>query len=280
MRRSTTKTRLATLNMSGDREAQQNRFALNGQTAIVTGGHRGLGRAISLGLGYAGADVIVIDRDGPRDSDVPHLLSTLGRGHISVTCDLNDTDETKQAGEKVMSIVGEDGVNILVNNAGIASLGAFEQLSVEQWDKTLGTNLRAAFILSQKVVGDEKGGMLKHGRGVVVNVSSVAGSAGFVNHAAYSASKAGLEMLTKSMTTEWGRKGIRANAVAPTVVMTEMGRRVWEGTVEAEELLKRIPQGRFAEEREVADVVVFLCSEAASMVNGVVLPVDGGFACM
>lgn len=249
---------------------------LSGRLAVVTGGHRGVGAAISLALGKRGADVIVVDRGGPQDSGVVGALHTLGRQHWSVQVDLEEAASVTEAGEAVQRIAGTRGVDILVNNAGVAHLGKLEALSCTAWDATMSTNVRAPFLLSQALANGENG-MLARGCGVIVNVTSVAGTAALKDHAAYCASKAALDMLTKVMAAEWAARGIRANAVAPTVVLTEMGRRAWGSQEKAAPMLARIPAGRFAEPDEVADAVVFLASDAAGMIHGQVLSVDGGY---
>lgn len=254
-----------------------NRFSLAGKTVVVTGGHRGIGRDISIAAAQAGADIVVIDRHGPDASDVPSTLETLGRRYYSFQANLLNASDISQAVEQALKTVGP--VDALVNNAGITRLAPFEELSIEQWDETIAVNLRAPFLMTQAFAKGPSG-MLARGRGAIVNVTSVAGSFAFDHHAAYCASKAGLDMLTKVITCEWGKKGIRANAVAPTVVMTAMGKEVWGKPEAGDPMLAKIPQGRFAEPSEVADAVVYLCSDASSMINGAVLPVDGGFGCV
>lgn len=256
-----------------DLQQQQSRFSLLGRVAVVTGGHRGLGREISLGIARAGGDVIVIDRGGPADSDVPSVIRELGRRHWSFRADLADVDELCVAADSAKAAVA--GVDILVNNAGIASVVPLEEATVADWDAIMAVNLRAPFLLAQMFATGEKG-MLARGRGVIVNVSSVAGTGALEGHAAYGASKAGLNMLTKIITTEWAARGIRANAVAPTVVLTEMGKQAWGSEEKGGPMKKRIPQNRFVEPYEVADAVVFLASDAASMINGEIMHIDGG----
>ena len=165
-------------------------------------------------------------------------------------------------------------VDIVVNNAGVALLGRLAEFDEEAWDTTMAVNVRAAMsvtkaflpsLLLKPTQNSEKDetDVIERGNGkggVIVNVSSVAGHAALANHAAYCASKAALEMLTKCMTAEWAALGIRANTVAPTVVLTAMGKAIWEGTPQGDEMLKRLPMRRFARPEEVADVVAFLAS--------------------
>jgi NAD(P)-dependent dehydrogenase (short-subunit alcohol dehydrogenase family) len=257
------------------------RLSLTGSVALVTGGHRGIGAAISVGLAGAGADIVVLDRGGPGESPVPAAITALGRKVWAVQADLGDEESVRKAAASAFELVAPAVVDILVNNAGIACLGPLESLSIRDWDTTMSVNVRAAFLLSQLVAtggnrGD--GGMLARRRGAIVNVSSAAGSGALLEHGAYCASKAALNMLTRSLAIEFGGRGIRANGVGPTVVLTEMGIANWSEPGKRDGMLARIPAGRFAKPHEVADAVVFLASDAASMIHGQTLAVDGGFS--
>lgn len=245
---------------------------LRGRTALVTGGHRGVGAAISVALGRQGADVIIVDRNGAQDSLVPTTLTSLNVKTWSLCHNLSDPNAARRAALEAQDLAGGC-IDILVNNAGITRLAPISELKIQDWDDTMATNLRAPFILAQTLAP----AMRAKGLGTIVNISSVAGTRALHEHVAYCASKAALDMLTRSMALEWGAHGVRTNAVAPTVVMTTMGRAVWGNAEKGDEMRARIPQNRFAEPREVADVVVFLVSDAASMINGQILMVDGGF---
>lgn len=260
-------------------EKQRERWSLEGRIAVVTGGHRGIGKAISIGLGAAGADVIIIDRQGAKDSDMEALISSMGRKYASIRADMSDDSSILHAAREAERVAEEwgGGVSVLVNNAGVALLDSLEKLTVSAWDTSFAVNVRGTFILTRELVTGQKG-MLSYGKGSVVNISSAAGSRALRSHAAYCSSKAAVEMLTRGMTEEWAGRGIRCNAVAPTVVLTDMGREIWEGTAEGDEMIRRVPAGRFALPHEIADVVVFLCTDGASMINGAVIPVDGGFS--
>lgn len=240
--------------------------ALLNLTAVVTGGHRGLGAAISEALGAAGANVLVIDRSGVGESKIPDTLKRSGVRHWSVCAELADSASVLTAAAEVRRLVPDSRVDILVNNAGVALLNTLDELDVQQLDTTYAVNVRAPIMLAQALKPR-----------TIVNVSSVASSRALNEHAAYCASKAAIDMITRVMALEWGPRGVRANAVAPTVVMTEMGRRVWSSPEKGGPMLARIPQGRFAEPEDVARAVVYLASDAADMINGQVLPVDGGF---
>ncbi len=243
---------------------------LNGRVAVVTGGHRGVGAAISVALGAAGADIIVIDRNGPRDSDVPAQLEAHQVRHWSLTADLSDATQTVAVSEEACKLAN---VDILVNNAGVSRLSPLIDMPLEKWDTTMAVNARAPFLLAQKFAR----GMIERKSGAIVNISSVASTCAFRDHASYCASKGALDMLTRVMSLEWGAHGIRVNGVAPTVVLTDMGKKAWSDPVKQAPMIARIPRGSFAEPEEVASVVVFLVSSASAMVNGQTIPIDGGF---
>lgn len=260
-------------------ECQLRRFLMTGKTAVVTGGHRGIGQAISMGIALAGGNVIVIDRSGPKGTSVPEEIRLAGQKHGAVQANLNDKEEVVRAANEAKQIAAQWGtrIDVLVNNAAVARLSPIESVVVDEWDDTMNVNVRAPMLLARELVNGPDG-MLANGGGVIVNVSSVAGQAALPRHSAYSASKAALEMLTKTMTSEWASRGIRANTVSPTVVLTAMGRAVWQDTQEGEDMVKRLPVGRFAESNEISDVILFLCSDASAMIHGAIIPIDGGYA--
>lgn len=255
------------------------RPTLEGKTTVITGGHRGIGRTISIALARAGSNVIIIDSKGAGNSDVPSTIQEAGKRHASIIANLADAHDVVAAAASAIQVATQwdTRVSALVNNAGIAHLQSVQSTTLEAWDETMAVNARAPFLLARELAGAQSG-MLHNGGGSIVNVSSAAGQSALRLHASYSASKATLEMLTKTMAVEWASHGIRINAIAPTVVFTDMGRRIWDGTDAGRELIKRVPTGRFAEPQEIADVVVFLLSDGAVMINGAVIPIDGGFS--
>jgi NAD(P)-dependent dehydrogenase (short-subunit alcohol dehydrogenase family) len=260
--------------------------SLEGQVALVTGGHRGIGGAISVALATLGADIIVVDRSGPQESDVPERALAIGRQVLSVKADLADEvsvrDAIMRAQHCSMSIFGKD-ISILVNNAGIADLASLENLSMTTWDEVMNINVRSALLIAQLLcnpsnAGKSRGMLDRPGGGTIVNVSSAASTAALVDHGAYCASKAALNMVTRSMAKEWAGRGVRVNGVAPTVVLTEMGKKVWSAPDKRDPMLARIPAGRFAKVEEISDVVAFLCSDASAMIHGQTIAVDGGYS--
>src|ERR1700759_5064025 len=238
-------------------------FDFNQKRVLVTGAGKGIGREIATMLHRFNARVVALSR---TENDLQNLQQEIGCEAIAA--DLGDPASARRAAEKA----GE--IDHLVNNAAIAILEPFLKTSVEAWDKTMAVNLRAVMIVSQVVAKQ----MIDRGvGGSVVNVSSMASFQALHNHAAYCASKAGLDQLTAVMAVELGEHHIRVNSVNPTVVLTEMGKRAWSDTVKGGPMLARIPLGRFAECEDIASVVCFLLTDGAAMLNGLALRIDGGF---
>lgn len=231
--------------------------------ALVTGAGKGIGRDIALMLHRFNAQVIAMSR---TQVDLDKLQSEIGCE--TILADLEDATEARQAAERA----GD--VDLLVNNAAIAILEPFLETKAESWDATMAVNLRAVLVVSQVVAKR----MIERGiAGSIVNISSMSSFQALPDHAAYAASKAGLDQLSKVMAVELGAHGIRVNSINPTVVMTDMGRRAWGEPSKGGPMLARIPLHRFAECEDIASVVCFILSDAAGMLNGLALRVDGGF---
>ena len=242
-------------------------FDLSGQVALVTGGASGIGHAIATALAGRGARLVLVD----RAANVAATAAALpGSGHTGVLLDLSEFGSIEPA---VAGIVAQAGrIDILVNNAGIVRLGAAEEATEADWDLTMAVNLKAPFLVAQ-AVGRR---MVAQGRGRIVNIASQAALVALHGHVAYAASKAAIIGMTKVMAYEWGPKGVTVNSVSPTVVNTELGRLAWAGDV-GTAFRAKIPTGRFAEPDEIAIAVLYLASNAAGMVNGENLVVDGGY---
>jgi NAD(P)-dependent dehydrogenase (short-subunit alcohol dehydrogenase family) len=233
-----------------------------GRRALVTGAGKGIGRATAVKLAREGARVVALGRD-LRDLD---SLRQETNCEI-VQADLRDVAATRAAARTFES------VDLLVNCAGITALLPFLETPIETYDEVMAVNVRAALVLSQEVA---RRLIERKQRGAIVNVSSTASFIGVPLHTAYCTSKGALDSLTMVMAVELGEHGIRVNAVNPTVAMTAMGKLAWSDPAKSGPVLQRIPLGRFAEPEEVADAILYLLSDRASMVNGVCLRVDGG----
>ncbi|WP_182084132.1 GolD/DthD family dehydrogenase [Aureimonas sp. ME7] len=242
-------------------------FSLAGKVAVVTGGGSGIGAAIASAFARKGASLALFDiQREAADAQAREI----GRGARAFRCDVADKACVDEAVAAAHSAFGR--IDILVNSAGIVALAPAETLSLDAWDRTIAINLRGTFLVCQ-AVGRL---MIASGGGRIVNLASQAGTVAIEEHAAYCASKFGVIGLTKTLAAEWGRHGIRANTISPTVVLTELGRQAWSGE-KGEAAKKRIPAGRFAHPEEIAAAAVFLASSGADMINGADLLVDGGY---
>ena len=242
---------------------------LDGKVALVTGGSRGIGRAIALRLGQEGADVAVCARNVEAAGEVASEIEGLGRKCLVRACDVADTE---QAGALIASTIEELGqLDILVNNAGVTRDNLLMRMKEEDWDEVLAINLKGAFNCARAAVRP----MLKARGGRIVNITSVVGLQGNAGQANYAASKAGLIGLTKSLARELASRGITANAVAPGLV-PETGMTSELAAEVQQQMLSAVPLGRAGTPEDVAHAVAFLASKQAAYITGQVLAVDGG----
>lgn len=242
----------------------------HGKTAIITGATKGIGRDIAVSFARAGCSLGVTGRNEEELREVAEEARALGVECKTRKADLASSADCLEMAEHFAGIFPV--IDILVNNAGLSFPEKLVDLEVEHWDTTLAVNLRAPALVSKVIAAK----MIRQGRGVIINVSSNASLAGITEHAAYCASKFGLNGLTKVMAVELGPHGIRVNAVAPTVVLTPMGNTVWGDPKKADPVKAKIPLGRFAYPKEVTSAVFFLASESAAMIHGETLVIDGG----
>jgi len=242
---------------------------LTGKTAIVTGGGSGIGLAIAQLLAARGARLVLVGRKPVVLEAAAALPGGAGR-HLGIIGDVSDPATAEAAVKAALGLAGR--VDILVNNAGIASVAPAESTALADFDRVMAVNARGPFLMSQ-AAGRV---MLAQRAGRIINIASAAAVVAVDKHVAYCASKFALIGLTKVLALEWGRHGVTVNAVSPTVVETAMGKQVWSGAP-GEAMKARIPAGRFATPEEIAAAVAFLASDAAAMINGDNLVVDGGY---
>lgn len=240
---------------------------LRGKVAVVTGGAAGIGLAISRAFATNHATVCLVTI---RVAEAAKRAAELGMQCAAFGCDVSDAASVSRVVNQIVAQFGR--IDILVNNAGVAHLAPAELLPLVAWEKTLSTNLSGTFLMSQ-AVGRH---MLDRRCGKIINIASQAATVALNDHAAYCASKAGVLGLTRALALEWAGRGVTVNAISPTVVLTELGRKAWDGP-KGEALKALIPTGRFAQPEEVAGVALFLASQASNMINGADILVDGGY---
>lgn len=256
---------------------------LKGQRAIITGGGRGIGRAIALRFAEEGASVLVTARTASEVDAVADEIRSAGGRAAALAADVSQAAGCEKIYHAAVDAFGA--VDILVNNAGIfGTVQLAQNISPEEWDAVMAANLRSAFLLSRLVVP----GMLERARGVILNIASVAAKMAFGFNAPYAASKAGVVALTRTLAAETSGRGLRVNAICPgPVPETRMSREIGEGLARIfgrdpsailEGALKGVLQGRGQAASEIAAAAVFLCSEQASAITGQALNVDGGMA--
>jgi NAD(P)-dependent dehydrogenase (short-subunit alcohol dehydrogenase family) len=246
-------------------------FSLEGKTAIVTGGTSGIGRALSLGLAEAGADVIATARREQNVNETAEEIEARGRRTFRMTSDVCDRRSLDLLLAETLARFGK--VDILVNCAGIIKRMPTIDIGEDDWHNIIDTNLTGTLRACQ-VFGRP---MLDRGYGRIVNIASLNSFVALSEVAAYAASKAGVASLTRSLAVEWSKKGVTVNAVAPGVFRTDLNAKLLDSSPRGQELLMRTPMGRFGKTEELIGATVYLASDSASFVTGQVLVVDGGF---
>lgn len=249
-------------------------FSLDGETAVVTGGARGLGEEMAIALTEAGADVAIADVDIDAAESTATALEKTGSTTTAVEVDVTDETQVQAMVETVADRLGP--IEILINNAGIAANARAEEMEYETWQRVIDVNLSGVFLCA-KHVGRQ---MLDRGTGRIINIASM--SAYDVNvpqpQVGYNASKAGVLMVTKSMAVEWADRGVRVNAIAPGYMRTDLVEDVLEADPEMERMwLENTPMGRLGRPEDLAGLVVYLASTASSYMTGEIVRIDGGY---
>ena len=243
------------------------RFAISGKTALITGASSGIGAEIARVFTDAGAHVIA---SGQSQNRLKALAEETGCK--AITADIATTEGCDSLLARALALSPK--IDILVNSAGVALVGPVLEFAVDDWDRTMAINLRAPFLLAKGLSTQ----MINAKAGKIINISSQTGVIALANHAAYAASKGGLNALTKSLMTELAPHNIQVNAICPTVVMTEMGREIWSPPEKSGPMIASTPLGRFGEPTEIADMALYLASPASDLVNGALMMIEGGYS--
>ena len=246
-------------------------FTLDGQTALVTGGRRGIGRGFAQALAEAGADIVGVSASLEADSAVGQDIAERGKRFTGYACDFSDRDAVRAFVEQVNTEVGP--IDILINNAGTIRRAPAEEHGDEDWDHVIEVNLNAQFVLAREF-GKQ---MLSHGRGKIIFTASVLTFQGGITVPGYAAAKGGIGQLTMALANEWAGRGVNVNAIAPGYIATDNNQALRDDPVRNEQLLVRIPAGRWGTPDDLKGAVVWLSSRAADYVHGAIVIVDGGW---
>ncbi|UOF92353.1 glucose 1-dehydrogenase [Fodinisporobacter ferrooxydans] len=246
-------------------------FRLKDRVAVVTGGNKGLGRAMALGLARAGADVVVIGRDENSNQQVVDEIRELGRKATSYSIDLRNTTSIHNTMDEISKTFTK--IDILVNNAGSSFTKFALEVTEEEWDQILHLNLKSLFFCCQAAAKK----MVEQGHGKIINIASIAGAVGEVGISAYTASKAAVINLTKSLALEWARYNIQVNAIGPAYIKTDLNAKQLENPKVYEKIISKTPMKRLGQPEELVGTAVLLASDASSFITGQTIFVDGGW---
>lgn len=245
---------------------------LSGKVALITGASRGIGKAIAKVLNENGATVYLVARDAEKLSVVTHEIDPTGDTAFSCVCDITSETSIYEMFKRFKA--DNISFDILVNAAGIAKSSAIENLSLEQWDQVLDTNITAQMVLAKHCFEDMK----EKGGGKIINIASILGTVASPGMSAYSASKGAVIMFTKTLAVELSKYNIQANAIAPGYINTDMTKKMMSDKELSQRLVARTPAGRLGDPEDVAKVALFLATEDSNYVTGAVIPVDGGMS--
>jgi NAD(P)-dependent dehydrogenase (short-subunit alcohol dehydrogenase family) len=248
-------------------------FDMSGKVALITGGRTGIGRAFALAFAQAGADVAICSRSNKNNelNKVAGEIEQLGRRSLAIQADVSIKSNVTTMVEETCQKLG--GIDILINNAGISPMGFLLDTEEDIWDRTMDINLKGSYLCSQAVGSI----MVKHKKGIIINISSTAGLKPWANATAYSVSKAGTAALTRTLAKELGDYGIRVNAIAPGIVPTEMTEDMLSDPEYKKETIAMRLLKRLGSTDDIANAALFLASDAASWITGQILIVDGGY---
>lgn len=245
-------------------------FDLTGKTAVVTGGARGLGKGMALGLAEAGANIVLTTHQSSAE-DVIREIKHMGKKAIAIKVDISQREQLNQIVETSISTFGS--MDILVNNAGIIRRAPAAEHSYEDWQDVMETNLNSVFTLCQ-LAGQQ---MIQQGSGKIINIASMLSFQGGITVPGYTASKHAVAGLTKALANEWASKKVQVNAIAPGYMSTDNTQALRDNETRNRQILERIPAGRWGTTEDLKGAVVFLASSASDYVNGQILCVDGGW---
>jgi 2-deoxy-D-gluconate 3-dehydrogenase len=250
---------------------------VEGKVALITGAGSGIGRSIAEGLASFGAEVIITELESKLElaqQAAQEIEQTTGKRAVALPLNLPNLKSIDHLVEESVQQLGQ--IDILVNNAGIQIAKPALEVTEADWDAVLDTNLKGAFFMSQRVAKE----MLKRKTGRIINIASQNGLIGYYKRAAYCSAKAGMVNLTRVLAIEWANYGINVNAVGPTFIRTPLAEQTFKDAELYNDIISRIPLGRIGEPEEIIGAVVFLASDAASLVTGHTLMVDGGWTAM
>lgn len=247
-------------------------FRLNGRTALVTGGGRGLGRVMAEALAEAGASVCITSRSLEQAREAAAEIASSTGGRVAgILGEVTTPPGVEQLRRQALEQLGR--IDILVNNAGVNIRGNCEELSAADWDAVLETNLKGPFLVARAFGPD----MCRRGWGRIINLSSMLGTIGLPGRTPYASSKAGLLGLTRVLALEWAKAGVTVNAVCPGPFATDMNRQLLSDPAKYEAFIQKLPIGRWGDLHEIKGIVVFLASDASSFVTGAAIAIDGGW---